>query len=454
MLVLGCLAPFLQLPGTAGAQRQCGLPALEQAVTHGDAAALQALREKRQAFIRTTQEAAARKGPALKTTATHPVPVVFHIILTQAQYNRIGGQAGVARRVDSQMAVLNRDFNRQNGDSTSIPSVFKPRYGNAQIRFALAQKKPDGSATPGYEVKIIQAGADSLFEFYDPGAAGSQFACSDAKYTSPKGFSAWDVNKYFNIWVCRITNNNAEGILGVTVSHQFSLDPNFPQLANEKGVVLTYGAFGKRTSFSDYYISGIDGGRTLTHETGHFFELPHIWGDDNGACPGSGGTDDGFADTPPQADEHYGCPSFPQVSCSNGPNGDMYMNYMDYTNDACMFMFSQNQTAFMNSLIQPNAQYYSLTQHPEVLSVSEVKTAYDFSIAPNPSTGAVFINFARQPNDMQGIDILNMMGQRVLQLPVNASGSYSADLSGLSKGVYLVQCRCSDGTITRKIVLQ
>ena len=85
-------------------------------------------------------------------------------------------------------------------------------------------------------------------------------------------------------------------------------------------------------------------GLTIVHELGHYFNLEHIWGDDNGACPGDAGySDDGVNDTPIQKDENYGCPTFPSVSCSvSAPNGDMFMNYMDYCDDVCLTMFTTN----------------------------------------------------------------------------------------------------------------
>ncbi|HEX2684776.1 MAG TPA: M43 family zinc metalloprotease, partial [Ferruginibacter sp.] len=85
------------------------------------------------------------------------------------------------------------------------------------------------------------------------------------------------------------------------------------------------------------YISNYDLGRTATHEVGHWMNLIHIWGDDGGSCSGTDMVDD----TPNQASENYQCPAFPHVSCSN--TGDMSMNYMDYTYDRCMYMFSKGQ---------------------------------------------------------------------------------------------------------------
>src|SRR5690606_40703129 len=86
-------------------------------------------------------------------------------------------------------------------------------------------------------------------------------------------------------------------------------------------------------------------GRTATHEVGHWLNLRHIWGDDGNGCSGS----DQVADTPNQADETYGCPSFPNISCSNGPNGDMFMNFMDYSDDLCMNLFTNGQASQMQS---------------------------------------------------------------------------------------------------------
>jgi hypothetical protein len=74
--------------------------------------------------------------------------------------------------------------------------------------------------------------------------------------------------------------------------------------------------------------------------------LRHIWGDDNGACTGS----DLVNDTPNQGNENYGMPTYPQLSCNNGPTGDMFMNYMDYTDDRGMYMFSQGQVIRMNAV--------------------------------------------------------------------------------------------------------
>lgn len=144
------------------------------------------------------------------------------------------------------------------------------------------------------------------------------------KFTAQGGLDAWPRDQYLNLWVCDLSG----GLLGYA---------QFPGgAAATDGVVCDYQYFGTIGSSAPF-----NKGRTATHEVGHWLNLYHIWGDDGTACTGS----DLVADTPNQADENYGCPVFPAVSCSNGPNGDMFMNYMDYTDDACMNMFTAGQKA-------------------------------------------------------------------------------------------------------------
>jgi hypothetical protein len=160
------------------------------------------------------------------------------------------------------------------------------------------------------------------------------------KSSSTGGSNAWDRNKYLNIWVCDISG----GILGYA---------QFPGgSASTDGVVVDYQYFGTIGTAT----APFNKGRTATHEVGHWLNLYHIWGDDGTGCTGS----DLVSDTPNQADQNYGCPAFPQVSCSNGPNGDMFMNYMDYTDDACMFMFSTGQATRMQALFAAGGARASL----------------------------------------------------------------------------------------------
>lgn len=243
------------------------------------------------------------------------IPVVVHVVYKTASQNISDEQ------VKSQIDVLNEDFQFSNPDTSKIPEAFKSVAGNAMIQFCLAAYDPDGDSTTG----IIRTKTDV-----------SLFATGDSvKYTSKGGDDAWPPKHYLNIWTC----NLGGGVLGFA-----TLPQNNSGNSKTDGVVVLYRAFGRTGTVVYPYNQG----RTCTHEVGHWFGLTHIWGDDNGSCSGT----DNIADTPNQGDANFGCPDFPHTdSCSKTAPGVMFMNYMDYTDDRCMYMFTKDQSAVMNATI-------------------------------------------------------------------------------------------------------
>ena len=141
---------------------------------------------------------------------------------------------------------------------------------------------------------------------------------------------AWPANRYLNLWVCTLGG----GLLGYA---QFPGGP-----ARTDGVVILNTAFGTTGTATTPF----DLGRTATHEVGHWLNLRHIWGDRNDC----GGTDF-VTDTPNAQLPNYGKPTFPHISCNNAPNGDMFMDYMDYVDDAAMVMFTAGQVERMNATL-------------------------------------------------------------------------------------------------------
>lgn len=385
-------------------------------------------------------QSAYKRTAGAKKTASSPlyVPVVFHIILDDASISQMD-MSTLLGRINTQMDVLNQDYNRGNIDSSGIPAAFKPLYASANIKFALTGIDPSGNPTPGYEfIHTTKTGFDVL---------GSG-AGSDAKHASTGGANAWDVTKYVNIWV---VNTIPSSYLGLTVNKSNTVTGGYP--ANEMGIVLSYQAFGKRTFSTEYFLSPFDQGRTLTHEMGHYFELLHIWGDDGGACTG----DDGLTDTPPQGNNSSGCPTFPKLdACSGTPPGVMFMNYMDYTDDICMHMFTQQQADRMYSMIDVGGENHELTTHHELLSVPEVSNiAQSISISPNPTSGNITITFEDINSDLHSIIIMNAIGQKIKDINItNHNISYSTSLSGFPAGMYFVECNFKDGKEIRKIILQ
>jgi hypothetical protein len=240
------------------------------------------------------------------------IPVVVHVIWHVAADNISDA------KIQSQLDVINADFRRLNADATSTPAAFASVAADARIEFALAVRDPNCGATTGItRTQTTATGWTRNQTGMLSGAGG--------------GHDPWDVTKYLNIWVCNYT----DGLLG---------KGSFPGMpAAQQGVRCHYRAFGTVAPVDTPYHLG----RTLTHEIGHYLNLLHIWGDDGSLCTGSDEVDD----TPNQADETYTPPAFPAVSCSNGPNGDMFMNYMDYTDDGGMNMFTAGQSVRMDATL-------------------------------------------------------------------------------------------------------
>jgi hypothetical protein len=452
-MALACLLS----PQYSFAQRNCGEGYVFRHLSIEDPAKMQELRNQHNQL--TAQAIANEQHFAnAKTAASAPVPVVFHIVVSTANYYKLGADTGIKRRVNSQLAALNRDFNGQNPDKSKIPTPFKSLFANVGVSFGLAKLTTSNTIAPGIEVRILDNAPN-----YDVNNA-----CAAVKVAST-GLLPWDNAKYLNIWVTNIYGGSSGGaILGVTVppslENQNVMGHTYTN--SEKGIVLSYGAFGTREFSSQYFIQGIDQGRTLTHETGHYFELWHTWGDDGGLCPGTGGGwDDNIADTPPQADATYcnsgTCPTFPKYdACSpaSSSNGIMFMNYMDYTDDAAMYMFTLNQASVMKQQLSIGYPSYTLTQNPglSTVGVGNVANAAPlaWTVAPNPTTGAFQLTLDRTEG-FRGATVLNMMGQTIAN--INAAPGqkqFNFDLSNAPRGMYLVQCHYEGGTETKKLVLE
>jgi Pregnancy-associated plasma protein-A len=238
------------------------------------------------------------------------VNVVVHVVYKRAAENISDAQ------VKSQIDVLNKDFRAKNADKSKVPSVWSSLIADSNIKFQLAKRDPRGRATKGItRTKTTR----SAFP-----------ADNSVKTKAGGGIAPWPPNRYLNIWVC----NLGDGLLGYA---QFPGGP-----AKTDGVVILHRAFGTTGTAK----APFDKGRTATHEVGHWLDLRHIWADTLG-CGGS----DFVADTPNQAGPNFGSPTFPKISCLNGPHGDMFMNYMDYVDDAAMVMFTTGQGARMNACL-------------------------------------------------------------------------------------------------------
>ena len=247
---------------------------------------------------------------------SYTIPVVVHII------HKNNNEYLSLEQINSQLEVLNQDFNRTNADATNTPAVFENVAANCNIEFCLAQRTPQNEITNG----ITYTSTDvSSFSLYD----------NRVFHDSLGGKTIWDPSTYLNIYVCDLSS-----VLGFA-----SFPGGIPSM---DGIVIDFENFGTIGNLNAPY----DQGRTTTHELGHYLNLLHIWG--SGSC-----SDDFVDDTPIQEDHNFGCPAHPSPSCSN--NGDMFQNFMDYTNDACMNLFTEGQKQRMLTVL--NTEREELTNN-------------------------------------------------------------------------------------------
>jgi len=271
-----------------------------------------------------------------QTTALYTIPVVVHVI-----HNGVNDVTHISKeQVESQIAVLNKDFNRLNLDAGNTPLEFLPVAGSLDIEFVLAKRTPEGLATDGITY-----------------AQGTKTQWSLSDQSEFKALSYWPAEDYLNIWVINFGSNDI-GFAQFPVSNSLSGLEMASEDRLTDGVVVDYRAFGSSDAGSFPLFARFSKGRTATHEIGHFFGLRHIWGDDF-SCDED--KMDFVSDTPLQNGPTTFCPSHPQVSCSANK---MFMNYMDYTDDACMNVFTQGQVDRMLVIIGESPRRQSLTTSP------------------------------------------------------------------------------------------
>ncbi|MBD0256065.1 MAG: zinc metalloprotease [Cytophagales bacterium] len=282
------------------------------------------------------------------------IPVVVHVVWNTNEQNISDAQ------IHSQIRVLNEDFRRANPDVAAVPAVWQPLTADARLEFFLATTDPGGNPTSG--ITRTQTAKASFSDAGDP-----------VKFAASGGVDAWPTDRYLNIWVCQLVP-----WLGYA---QFPGGP-----ANTDGVVILHSAFGTEGTAQAPY----NRGRTATHEVGHWLNLFHIWGDDGTGCNGT----DEVEDTPNAGGPNYGTPAFPSISCNNAPNGDMFMNYMDYTDDVSMYMFTPGQVTRMQAALDgPRAN----------IGVAAAPAWNTFQLAPpgSASVNGGISAVSRIPNSME-----------------------------------------------------
>ncbi len=267
----------------------------------------------------------------------YTIPVVVHII-HKGEPNGTGYNLPLQRILD-QIDILNEDFRKSNPRASNVPSIFQPVEADIEIEFVLARQTPEGNPTTGI---IRKQGSRTSYTY----------PTHDAVLKSE---SYWPSEDYLNIWVADVnylgwaTYPEASGLPGLT--------PDTNPLTD--GVVIDGMWFGINPTTEGSFESL---GQTATHEIGHFLGLRHIWGD--GGCA----VDDFCDDTPVSGADNGGIASpctFPGPdSCDSDALPDMFMNFMDYTNDECMNMFTADQRFRMRTVMENSPRRLSLRTSP------------------------------------------------------------------------------------------
>ncbi len=351
--------------GTASfAQERCGTVVYEKQLHQNHPTKESS--EQFEKWMSTQINQIAKGQSAQRTQSTYTIPVVVHIIHNGES---IGTGLNISdAQVLSQINVLNKDFSRTNTDQVNTPAIFQGVAGAFDVEFVLAKQDPDGLPTNG----IVRV-------------KGSKSSWSANDNYLLKSQSYWPAEQYLNIWVTFLTD-----YLGFA---QFPVSPlaGLEDASNDRltdGIVINYREFGSIDDGNFNLHAQYNKGRTLTHEMGHFFGLRHIWGDVSG-CTGN----DYVADTPTQSGSTGGCPSHPQTSCSTTK---MFQNYLDYTDDACMNLFTQGQVNRMLTIIQNSPRRKELPNSPGLQT--PVSIADDLGIKKIVSPGTTACSGSLTPS--------------------------------------------------------
>lgn len=365
---------------------------------------------------RALQSTAHSSGITASPAPVLTIPVVVHVLYNNDIQNISDEQ------VKSGIEALNRDFRRMNSDTINTPAAFKALAADTRIEFVLATADPAGRSTNGINRKRTSVAEWKMDDKIKMGVHG--------------GIDPWDTKSYLNIWV-----GNMRRLLGYASAPGSSADKD--------GVVITTNTFGLKNVRAPY-----DLGRTAVHEVGHWLGLKHIWGDTY--CG-----DDGIHDTPRQGNFTAGCPKGFRTSCDNGPAGDMYMNYMDFTDDACMNLFTEGQKERMRALLLPGGPRAGLLSSKglkkawaqQVVLEEVVKPVLSgpLKVYPSPASSEITADFGSETWIGKDVHLFSAQGI-LLQKERVLSRVQKISLQTLKPGLYFLKGNNGAETINQKIV--
>jgi hypothetical protein len=369
-----------------------------------------------------------------KTNSIITIPVVVHVVYKTPAQNIPDSQ------IVRQIQILNECYRLQNPNFTGTRAIFDSIGADIEVQFCLAATDPLGNPTTG----IVRKSAPSSAAF-DP-----LLNMDKVKSSVTDGDDPWPNTKYLNIWVCDMS------VFGFTVVLGYSTFPGGDPALD--GVVIQSEYFGYGTAAAPNNLA-----RTTVHEVGHFLGMRHIWADDDSQATGQCDSTDFVDDTPNQAAKSQSDCNLTINSCSNEASywgtidpPDMVENYMDYSADGCMAMFTKGQKARMYSFLNTDSARIAIKTSPVGCNSVGIKELYsNFSnyvfVYPNPvSNNVLHINISQLTPINLKCEIYNTSGQLVKSL-YQLDFQNTISLIDLSSGMYVVKIYNSEVVYTKKI---
>lgn len=346
--------------------------------------------------LSSTNDIQSRNNDILK------IPIVIHLVLPEHKQKLVS-----EHDIINQLRILNRDFRKKNTNWNFLENRYKSLVADTKIEFYIACTDSDGLAAESIirtNTSIENIGIQSALFHEELG-----------------GSDAWLTDQYLNIWVCEMPVN----ILGFASSPN---DAGTPQ----DGVVINYRYFGTKNSTTPY-----NGGRTTVHEIGHYLGLNHPWGNIQDECD----EDDGISDTPAQKGPHDECPTHNSNMCS--ANEQFYGNFMDYSPDCCLSMFTLQQAASMRACLL-NTRSGLLANVTNCSSSDPLPL--EVNIYPNPAR--YLCNISWHEKDIEMIDLYDASGQLLRSIvPDLASNHVDICLSSFPKGLLILRITNNKGIV-------
>ena len=342
------------------------------------------------------------------------LPVVVHIVWNDENQNLTD------RQVRAQIDALNADFRLQNARSRFLPEPFAALAADARLEFCLASTDPSGNPSTG-----ITRTKTMLTKIGD---ARAQDGRRVLFYSELGGQSAWDPHRYINVYVCDLS---FLGLVPAAMDTAVLLTP-------EDGIIINTHAFSTTSGNPPYHL-----GTTLTHEMGHYLGLAHPWGNDPDNCL----EDDGIDDTPIQGTTYLGtCPASPQESCGSS---DMYMNFMNFTDDDCLAAFTTGQVAAMHAFLMSRRSALTET----TLGCHDQGRPFDLSdqrvsVFPNPTSSFLNVEIDVEPEQRIHWRLVDALG-RTLKRGERTAGEYRPlSVVELSAGWHVLYLESVSGSIS------